>query len=83
MFWDILDTERLNLLKNLAHDPPVGQSYLAGEAALALLLGHRESVDFGWFTPELFDPEMLSRQMGRLGEVRVAETAPGIYRVCE
>lgn len=79
MFWDVIDPARLTLLGNLAGEPPVGRSYLAGGTALALLLGHRESVDFDWFTPEPFDPETVSRRMGRFGVVSVAETAPGTF----
>lgn len=79
MFWDVLDPARLKLLEKLACASLVGRSYLAGGTALALLLGHRESVDFDWFTPEPFDPEILSRRMGRFGEVSVAETAPGTF----
>lgn len=79
MFWDILDPPRLSLLKELAFDPPVGRSYLAGGTALAIILGHRESVDFDWFTPETFDPEVLSRRLERFGEVKVAETGPGTF----
>jgi len=79
MFWDVLDPARLDLLKSLARKVPVGQSYLAGGTALALVLGHRESVDFAWFTPESFDPEILSRRLESLGPVRMAETAPGTF----
>jgi hypothetical protein len=79
MFWDVLDPAGLNLLKKLACAPPVGLSYLAGGTALALLMGHRESVDFDWFTPEPFDPEILSRRMEKFGSVRVAETASGTF----
>jgi hypothetical protein len=79
MFWDVLDPARLNLLEKLACTPPVGRSYLAGKTALALLMGHRESVDFDWFTPEPFDPGILSRRMERFGSVTVAETAPGTF----
>ncbi len=82
MFWDILDPPRLSLLKNLAFDPPVPRSYLAGGTALAIMMGHRESVDFDWFTPENFDPGILSRRLERFGEVKVGETGPGtLYRM--
>lgn len=37
--------------------------YLAGGTALALLIGHRESVDFDFFCPDVFDSSELSREL--------------------
>ncbi len=47
MFYNILDQQRLSilpLLKNFKED-----FYLAGGTALALQLGHRDSLDFNFF----------------------------------
>ena len=40
--------------------------YLAGGTALALHLGHRESVDFDWFGPKDFTPRPLINEIERL-----------------
>ena len=56
---EILPPSQARALRALA---PVAVSkgfYLAGGTALALLLGHRESIDFDWFRPEGFDPLVL------------------------
>lgn len=37
--------------------------YLAGGTALALQIGHRESVDLDYFTPEQFNTQALQRQL--------------------
>ncbi len=61
MFYDILDENRksiLPLLKNLKSD-----FYLAGGTALALQLGHRDSIDFDFFTENDFSTEVLFERL--------------------
>ena len=55
MFYDILDKKRLavlTLLKNFKAD-----FYLAGGTGLALQIGHRDSIDFDFFSPKNFAAE--------------------------
>lgn len=57
MFYDILDKKRIEIL-------PLFRAlkerfYLAGGTGLALQLGHRDSVDFDFFTQEHFDTYKL------------------------
>ncbi len=57
MFYNILDKKRLDVLpffKNFKDD-----FYLAGGTALALQLGHRDSVDFDFFTNKNIDTKIL------------------------
>lgn len=57
MFYDILDKKRLDLLplfKNLKSD-----FYLAGGTALALQIGHRDSIDFDFFKEGEVDTQKL------------------------
>lgn len=57
MFYKILDKERLAilpLLKTLKKD-----FYLAGGTALSLQIGHRDSVDFDFFSEKNFNTEKL------------------------
>jgi predicted nucleotidyltransferase component of viral defense system len=61
MYYDILDKKRLDilpLLKNFKAD-----FYLAGGTALALQLGHRDSVDFDFFNPNDFDTFKLFKKI--------------------
>ncbi len=57
MFYNILGKKRLDVLslfKNFKDD-----FYLAGETALALQLGHHDSVDFDFFTNKNIDTKIL------------------------
>ena len=61
MHWNILDqqrTEILPLFKKLE-----GDFYLAGGTALALQLGHRDSIDFDFFTSHDINTEKLFEQL--------------------
>jgi len=51
---ETLDKSRMDLLPNLVHIKKLG-FYLAGGTALALEIGHRQSVDFDFFRKEDFD----------------------------
>lgn len=53
---------------------PLPGSYLAGGTALALILGHRESIDFDWFVREDFDPEELEYLLSKIGQLKTIET---------
>jgi hypothetical protein len=62
MFWSILDEERRQFLPALE----VGRAegfYLAGGTALALQIGHRDSVDFDFFKPDGFDTARLFERL--------------------
>jgi len=58
--YEILDTERRALLPALAGVRGHG-FYLAGGTALALQLGHRDSIDFDFFCADPFDTTDLLR----------------------
>ena len=53
----ILPEPQLLLWEELAITP--GKFVLYGGTAIALQLGHRESVDFDFFTDQTFDPQSL------------------------
>ncbi len=58
---EILDTQRQSLLPKIVE---VGQGfYLAGGTALALQLGHRDSIDFDFFTTGDVDTTSLWQQI--------------------
>ena len=61
MFYDILDKKRLDLLplfKNFKKD-----FYLGGGTALALQMGHRDSIDFDFFKEGEIDTQKLFRDL--------------------
>ncbi len=61
---EILDETRRRLLPKIAK---AGEAfYLAGGTALALQLGHRDSIDFDFFSPEPFDTRQLFQKCERI-----------------
>ncbi len=77
LHWFTLGEERKALLKLIVDQMPLQGSYLAGGTGLALIIGHRESVDFDWFSPFEFDPEYLARQLSHLKPFKINEAARG------
>lgn len=61
MFYNILDKKRLDILPLLKNFKKV--FYLAGGTALALQMGHRDSVDFDFFGPENIDTKKLFEEI--------------------
>lgn len=79
MFWDILNGDQRRVLEKILKNMPLPGSYLAGGTALALILGHRESIDFDWFVREDFDPEELEYLLSKIGQLKTIETKKGTY----
>ncbi|MCR4277520.1 MAG: nucleotidyl transferase AbiEii/AbiGii toxin family protein [Candidatus Berkelbacteria bacterium] len=63
IFLDILDDNRRTILPSFKHFGD--RFYLAGGTALALQLGHRDSVDFDFFNPNPFSTEKLWQEIGK------------------
>lgn len=61
MFYNILDEKRKNILS--LFELFKGDFYLAGGTALALQLGHRDSVDFDFFSEKDFDTRDLFEKL--------------------
>jgi len=61
LYFDILDDKRKQILPLLKHFK--SDFYLAGGTALALQLGHRDSEDFDFFTPNSFLTQDLFHQI--------------------
>jgi len=61
LHWEILDEKRLGLLPKFSVFKD--RFYLAGGTALALYIGHRDSIDFDFFTREKFDHQSLIREI--------------------
>jgi len=61
MHYEILDLKRKNILSLFKFFKD--RFYLAGGTALALQLGHRDSLDFDFFMEEQFDPQKLLQEL--------------------
>ncbi|MFA6007200.1 MAG: nucleotidyl transferase AbiEii/AbiGii toxin family protein [Candidatus Shapirobacteria bacterium] len=64
MFWNILDQNRLNILPKLTDLSK--DFYLAGGTGLALQLGHRDSIDFDFFTKTAFSNMEIFNKIKRV-----------------
>lgn len=62
MHWEILDKKRLDIIEKFGFLKQYG-FYLAGGTALALQLGHRDSIDFDFFTEQDFDKEKINNSI--------------------
>jgi hypothetical protein len=72
----VLPTEQRAVLRKLGPWATDAGFYLAGGTAVALQLGHRESVDFDWFTSSSLDDPMAFA--GLLHSRGIAVTAPKV-----
>lgn len=61
MFYEVLSEDRQAMLPRLKSIKD--QFYLAGGTALALQLGHRDSIDFDFFRPESFATDRFFHQL--------------------
>lgn len=59
LYTDVVKGTTLELLKRLEGEKALSGFNLAGGTALAMYLGHRQSVDLDLFTPEPFNAEKL------------------------
>ena len=75
---EVLDKDRINVLGKLSNFKDI--FYLAGGTGLALMLGHRDSIDFDFFTKESFDENMLVEKISNVfkgNDVKVIQLERG------
>jgi hypothetical protein len=65
MHTEALSQAQVHLLEGLTTVGSVGDFYLAGGTAVALLQGHRRSIDFDFFREGSFDAQRLVRSLDR------------------
>ncbi len=56
------------VLEKIAGEPFLKKFYLAGGTALAIQLGHRESIDLDWFSSEEFSNKELKARLEKIGK---------------
>lgn len=72
MLTQVLSKNAKALVKPLAKILAPQKFILAGGTALALHLGHRESVDFDFFCVEDFDPAFYVSQFSQIAKVKIS-----------
>lgn len=77
MYWNIIDTDRYKLLKNITEVVTIPEFYMIGGTALSLQMGLRESFDFDFCIPKQFNNEILLEELGKIGEVKVNQNQNG------
>jgi len=80
LHWEALPANQQKLLRAVAETSRRWGAYLAGGTALALQLGHRQSVDLDWFTPKTLPPDDLLVAIDALGfDGEVEQNTPGTF----
>jgi hypothetical protein len=65
------------VLEKIAASAPAKDFYLAGGTALALQLGHRESIDLDWFSQKFFLNSDLKKILAGLGKFELVGESEG------
>ena len=71
MFEQSISPETKHVLEKIANSDLTRNCYLAGGTALALELGHRQSIDLDWFSPDDFSNGALKEKLSRLGQLEI------------
>ncbi len=77
MHWEIIDKNRLNLLKKITETISLQKYYMIGGTALSIQLGLRESYDFDFCVPVEFNNEMLLKELQSIGKIEVKQNQKG------
>jgi len=75
LHFDILPANQRALFEGLAEESWLTPFYLAGGTALALHLGHRQSIDFDFFTQEAFRTRSLIEYVRPFGDFELLSEA--------
>lgn len=71
MFEQSISNETRIVLEKIAQGNLIKNFYLGGGTALALQLGHRESIDLDWFSRTAFSNSGLKEELSRLGKLEI------------
>ncbi len=77
MYSETIDKETARVLKQIGESKIAENFYLAGGTALALQIGHRQSIDLDWFSRQDFSGDNLKKTLSELGDFEVVSEAPG------
>jgi len=77
MFKESISQEMSLVLKKISQSDLVEKFYLAGGTALAIQLGHRESIDLDWFCQTDFSNQEIKAVLSALGNFQVTSESAG------
>lgn len=72
MFGQSIEPKTKRVLEKIAKTWIAKDFYLAGGTALAVWLGHRESVDLDWFCREGFSDRKIKEELAKIGEFKLS-----------
>ncbi|MDP2586960.1 MAG: nucleotidyl transferase AbiEii/AbiGii toxin family protein [Candidatus Komeilibacteria bacterium] len=64
-------------MEKISQSDLVEKFYLAGGTALAILLGHRESIDLDWFCQDGFSNQEIKAYLSKLGSFKLTSESEG------
>lgn len=79
LHYPTIDTATLELLNKLMELPELAQMRLVGGTALALQIGHRNSVDLDFFGKIETDEYAISKMVKSIGTSRILKKSPNIF----
>ena len=68
MFIETINSETKCVLEKISKSGLTSSFYLAGGTALAIQLGHRESIDLDWFSEKVFTNSQIKDALSKLGK---------------
>lgn len=77
MFEQSISPETRLVLEKIAPSGLVDNFYLGGGTALALQLGHRESIDLDWFSQSYFSNNAVKEKLSSLGKLEIVGEEDG------
>jgi len=77
MFEESISQETKLVFQKISQSDLVEKFYLAGGTALAIQLGHRESIDLDWFCQTDFSNQEVKEKLSKLGDFQVAGEESG------
>ncbi|HAI73896.1 MAG TPA: hypothetical protein DCS28_00155 [Candidatus Moranbacteria bacterium] len=77
MFKESISQETKLVLEKISQGKLVDKFYLVGGTALAIQLGHRESIDLDWFSQDNFSNQEIKFELSKLGNFQVISESDG------
>ena len=76
MYPEAIDPKTAFVLEKIGESNISADFYLAGGTALALQLGHRQSIDLDWFSRLEFSNQQLKERLSVIGDLKLVNEAP-------
>lgn len=76
MHLESIDEKTILVLEKIGESNIPTDFYLAGGTALALQMGHRQSIDLDWFSRSEFSNQQLKESLSAMGDFTLVNEAP-------